>query len=390
MRQFRAARRTGLRAIGGYADPEEGRQAPSGAASDFAAELQRGVGIDRGGHQIAEAFLQQRLYILAVDVRVPAGDIVLFADCQHFVHRRHHGVMVILPRNPEVLRQIAFADDYHTDPRNLFQHLRQIVDRAHLLTHDRDQYLALRVERPDIGAPVIFLLRQTPVARRSGRRIAALARRLEIGRRARARIAARGDRITRLFDGADMRPYDAVHALVQYLLRDPLADLAAIRRNAHKRSHCRRQRAGLDDLATIQHVLQTVAQCADVVWPVFHLEYDAVVRRGSYRLGHSDFRGGEADEGGLILLQCGDYAIEARYLGHCPTPCWKKFIVRLPARGRQSGAHGGTPGELALEPGLRRRGRRPRRSDPPSGAPSSRRGDVSARRGAAMPEANNR
>src|SRR5215470_14006648 len=298
--------------------------------------------------------------------------------------------MVVLPWNPEILGQIAFADDYYPYSRNLFQHLRQIVDRAHLLAHDRHQYLALRVERPDIGAPVIFLLRQTPVARRSGRCIATLARRLEIGRRMRARIAASGDRITRLFDGADMRPYDAVHPLVQYLLRDPLADLAAIGRNAHERSHCRRQRAGLDDLATIEHVLQAVAQCADVVWPVLHLEHDAVVRRGSYRLGHSDFRGGEADEGGLALLQRGDYTIEARYLGHCPTPCWEKFIVRLPARGRQSGAHAAAPGELAPEPEPRRSRHRPPRSDPPSGAPSRPLGDAVARCGVVMPEANNR
>src|SRR5215472_369044 len=130
-----------------------------------------------------------------------------------------------------------------------------------------------------------------------------------------------------------MRPYDAVHALVQYLLGDPLADLAAIGRNAHERSHCRRQRAGLGDLATIEHVLQAVAQCADVVWPVLHLEHDAVVRRGSYRLGHSDFRGREADEGGLALLQRGDYTIEARYLGHCPTHAGKNlsYVCRLAA-----------------------------------------------------------
>ena len=82
----------------------DGLRTASGAAGRFTAELQRGVGIDRRWHQITEAFLQQRLDILAVNVRVSASDIMLFADRQNLVHCRHHRGMVVLPRNPEVLR----------------------------------------------------------------------------------------------------------------------------------------------------------------------------------------------------------------------------------------------------------------------------------------------
>src|SRR5262252_8661501 len=260
------------------------------AASGFAAELQRGEGIDRRWHQIPEAFLQQRLDILAVDMRVSAGDIVLLADRQYLVHRRGHRGMLVLPRNTEVLREVALADYHDADPRDFLQHLRQVFDRAHLLAHDRDQDLALRVERPDIGTGVVFLLGQSPITRRGGRGVAALPRRLEIRRRARAWIAAGGDCVARFLDRADMRPDNAVDALVQYLLGNPLAGLAAIGWDAHKGRHRRRQRARLHYLAAVQHVLQAIAQCANVVRPVLHFEHDAVVRRRVYRLRNAGFR----------------------------------------------------------------------------------------------------
>src|SRR6516225_5594704 len=90
--------------------------------------------------------------------------------------------MIILPRIAEILRQIALTNYYHTDTGHLFEHVRQVFDRPHLLAHDRDQNLALWVERPNIGARIIFLLSQPPIARRRGRRIAALTRRFKIRR----------------------------------------------------------------------------------------------------------------------------------------------------------------------------------------------------------------
>jgi len=172
-------------------------------------------------------------------MRVAARDVVRLADRQDLVDRPGHGRMLVLARKPEILRQITFADDDDADAGHLFEHFRQVADRPHLLAHDRDQHLALRVQRPDIGALVIFLLRQPPIARRGGGSVAALAGGLVIGRRARARIAAGGYCVQRLLDRADMRPDDAVDAMVEHLLGNPLAGLAAIGRNAHERRHRR-------------------------------------------------------------------------------------------------------------------------------------------------------
>src|SRR4029077_217409 len=105
--------------------------------------------------------------------------------------------------------------DYDADPWHLLEHSRQIFDRAHLLAHDCDHNLALRVERPHIGAGIIFLLGQSPIARRRGRRIPALTGRCEIGGFRRTWVAACGDRIAGLLDSADMRPDDAVDALIE-------------------------------------------------------------------------------------------------------------------------------------------------------------------------------
>src|SRR5205085_11228910 len=118
----------------------------------------------------------------------------------------------------------------------------------HFLAHDGDQYFTRGIEWPHIGAGVIFLLRQPPIARRRRGRIAALTSRLEILRRAGPRITAGGDGVARLVDGADMRPDDAVDALVQDLLCDPLARLAAIGRDAHERRYRGSQRPSLQDL----------------------------------------------------------------------------------------------------------------------------------------------
>src|SRR5260370_2849573 len=146
-------------------------------------------------------------------MRVSARDVVLFADRETLVHCRSPGRMVVLPREAEVLRQIALADDHDPDPRNLVEHLGQVLYCTHFFAHDRDQDFALRVERPDIGAGIIFLLRQSPIARRSRGRIASLTRRLEILRRAGPRITAGGGPVARLVHRTDMPPDHAVYPL---------------------------------------------------------------------------------------------------------------------------------------------------------------------------------
>src|SRR5207245_7303130 len=115
--------------------------------------------------------------------------------------------------------------------------------------------LALRVERPDVGSTIVFLLGQPPIACRCRRRVTALARRREIGGFRRARVAACGNRIAGFVDSADMRPDDAVDALIEHLLGDPLAGLAAIGRNAHKGRYRRRPGAGAEYLLALVHVL---------------------------------------------------------------------------------------------------------------------------------------
>ena len=56
------------------------------------------------------------------------------------------------------------------------------------------------------------------------------------------------------------------------------------------------------------------------------------------RLRHPDFRGAETDEGGLVLLQRGNHAIEARCVGHCVPPRKRQsaYVHRLPASIRES------------------------------------------------------
>src|SRR6516225_3615261 len=93
-------------------------------------------------------------------MRVTACNIVLLADRQDLVDGRSHCRVVVLPGIAEILRQVALTDDYHADTGYLLEHVRQVFDRPRLLAHDRDQNLALWVERPNIGARIIFRLVQ--------------------------------------------------------------------------------------------------------------------------------------------------------------------------------------------------------------------------------------
>lgn len=109
-----------------------------------------------------------------------------------------------------------------------------------------------------------------------------------------------------------MRPHDAVDTLVEDLLGHPLAGFAAIGRDAHKRGHRRRERAGAHDLPAVEHVLQAVAERADIVGPVLHLKDDTVVGRAVDGLRDADLRRGKGHKARFALLQSPDHAIEAR------------------------------------------------------------------------------
>src|SRR5262249_38609579 len=153
--------------------------------------------------------------------------------------------------------------------------------------------------RPGVGARVVFLVGQPPIARGRARRVAALAGWVVVLGLARARIAAGLHGVARILDRGYVRPYDTIHADIQHLLGDPLAFLAAVGWDTHERRHRRRNAARGGDLPPVQHVLQAVAQRPYVVRIVLHLEYHAVIRRGSDGERVADLATGEGNEGRL-------------------------------------------------------------------------------------------
>ena len=179
--------------------------------------------------------------------------------------------------------------------------------------------LALRVERPDVGLLVVFLLAEAPVARRGGRAVAADAGGLVARRGLEPRIAAGADRVGGLLDRRDVREHDAVAAHVERLLGLPLRHLDAVDRDADHRRHGRRERAGLGDLRAVEHVLQAVAQQPAVPGIVLHLEHAAVeFRRSLSAIARIDFGGREAGQRMLARFERADDAVQTRQIGHSP------------------------------------------------------------------------
>ena len=116
--------------------------------------------------------------------------------------------------------------------------------------------------------------------------------------------------------------------MVERLLGEPLVVLAAVRRNAHHRSHGRRKRAALGDLAAIEHELHGVAQRPRVPEIVLHLVDDAVELRRAHGNGGLDLRLGEAREGRLARLQGADHIVQTRKLGHYSSPKARHYSAR--------------------------------------------------------------
>ena len=178
-----------------------------------------------------------------------------------------------------------------------------------VLHHQDHEDLALGIERPDVGAIVIILLAEPPVAHRLGRAVAAHAGGLVERRGLQARIAAGGDRVIGLVDGRDVRPHDAVDAEIERLLGLQLRLLGAIRRNPHHRRDAGRDRAGSGDLAAVEHVLQAIAQRPDVPRIVLHLVDDAVVFGGGHRDRGLGIGLAKRRERRLAGLQGADHAV---------------------------------------------------------------------------------
>src|SRR3972149_2044981 len=100
--------------------------------------------------------------------------------------------MLVLAREAELLAEIAFTDQDGADAGNLLQNVVEVLDALGVLDLQDDENLALGIERPYVGALVIFLLRQAPVTYCPGRAVAADAGRLVARHGLQPRIAAGG------------------------------------------------------------------------------------------------------------------------------------------------------------------------------------------------------
>src|SRR6185503_711957 len=163
----------------------------------------------------------------------------------------------------------------------------------------------------DISLLVVLLRRDTPIASGMYGLVSAHPLRLVRGRAFGAGVSTRRDGVVRLFNGADVRPDHTVGADVEHLFREPLIHLTAVRRNADDRRHRRRNRSALDNLLSIEQVLEAVTQRFDVVGVVLRFEDDAVVLRGGELDRAFDGWRREGSDWRLPLLEKGDHGIEA-------------------------------------------------------------------------------
>lgn len=208
-----------------------------------------------------------------------AANVVTLADPEDVVNSRDSRGMLVLAGKAGILREVALADQDGADGRHLFRDRRQVFDRSRVLAHDDEEDFALGIEWPNIGAAVLFLGRQSPVARGHRWCVAALSPGLEIACRGGPRVATRGDGLPRLGDRAHVRPDDAINAGIEHLLRDLLARFTSVRRNTHEGRDSGCDTPAFRDLAPTQHVLRAVAERPDVVGITLHLEDHGVVTR---------------------------------------------------------------------------------------------------------------
>jgi hypothetical protein len=60
-------------------------------------------------------------------------------------------------------------NDHDSYAGDFLQYLRQVLDAIGVFAHDADEDFTFGIERPDVGAIVIFLCREAPVTRGSRR-----------------------------------------------------------------------------------------------------------------------------------------------------------------------------------------------------------------------------
>src|SRR5713226_2226564 len=245
-----------------------------------------------------------------------AGHVVLLAYLENRVDGIGDDRVVVISGMAQLLAQVPFTDEDNADPGHLLQNSWQVFDRAGVFALDDDEDFPLRSQRPDVGAAVIFLLCESPIAGGAGRRIAADAGWIVEGSLFEPRIAAGADGIPGLFDRADMGKDDPEDADVEHLLGDPLIHLSAVGRNSHHRRDFRRERSSCENLAPVEHVLESLSQTGKVQRRVLHFERDAVQRRTRHGDRALDVHGSKGGEGDPAFFQGFDYAVEARYVWH--------------------------------------------------------------------------
>ena len=113
-----------------------------------------------------------------------------------------------------------------------------------------------------------------------------------------------------------MRPDDAIDAKVERLFGLKLRFLRTVGRDTHHGRDRGRRRAGLGDLAAVEHVLEAIPQRPDVPRIVLHLVNDAVVfgrrhRDRGLRIGLAEGR-----ECRLASLEGADDTVQTRNIGH--------------------------------------------------------------------------
>src|SRR4249919_2046226 len=162
----------------------------------------------RRGHQEAVAARYQAFDVFSVGVRMAAGNFVFFTDSENGVDRIGNNRMIVIPGMTQFLAQISFANQHHADSRNLLENLWQIVDRARFFALNDNQNFPARCQGPNIGAAVVFLLRQSPIACRARWSVATNARRIMERGFFKSWVAAGAHGIPRLLDRAHMRKND--------------------------------------------------------------------------------------------------------------------------------------------------------------------------------------
>src|SRR5262245_22920518 len=171
------------------------------ASCQLQAFVEGGVAAHRRGHQEAVALAEDALHVVGVDVRMADHYVVLLAGVDHPRHPFEHLGMLVLAGIAELLGEIALTNQDGADAGHLAQDVGQRLDAAGVFHHQDHEDLALGVERPHVGAIVIVLLGQAPIAHGRSRPVAADAGRLVQRRAFQARIAAGGDRVVGLLHG---------------------------------------------------------------------------------------------------------------------------------------------------------------------------------------------